>query len=869
MLSLLQLPLEQDGVLKVYVEVPSVEVVVWEDGMNDTASRGRICFGVDGSYNASRASHHTSITLKNIGLGFRAQGLSTISHVVDDVQLKLDLLRQFVDVAEGAKSLPGVPAASFSSAAAGGLPSVAGRRSRLEITDSISISQVNLEIGYQDIKSSVSILTKWMAAARERGVLERHGLHELMRAAQRAARAAAYSSVNNMLSTPSACASPSIPPNTPASSVSTSKVGGGMEVGGGSEGLGLGMVRKFVLTSEQLRLCVLNDCVGFNVPLAQVVVSPFVVSSAPSACGLFVRGVIKVEAGFYSMLNKCFEPLLEPLKIDVSSEIDADASGAYNLVLTTKQRAEINVAESHVCSALATIEAWTSDLSAHVKLLDAADLLRAYQTKVWPYTLKNDSGRPLRFWAGRSHVPAEQASVHEVASGSTQVFAFASLAGTRGLPTGKNISGGDAIELHCITLEWLAHDASEKDELVTNVPVDGEGLHMFALPSGQVIVVELSLGIGGTKMVCVQSVVKVCNFCDHVLEVGVFTRQGEHLWSNDMPPEQHLCLPINLRNCYAIRVRPAGEQGKGLDAMSYEWSERILLPLRSQPSSLDWGLVTCLPVGAEYDADELDLAVSSEAGLRRYRTRVDAKRPASTALDVDAHASNPAAGPAAGSHDEGSVRAVISIHPILKILNALPERISMSLLAANVEDRNETPLATRYMAPADTVFLYNADRKTALGLVISTPTLQSVRHPALIFHPAGEKLSTDMQLVDESLNTELELHIDYDVSVWGDTTVVVFPPYIIQNYSGLHLVYGQVCADGTGLVGSSASIVPAAGQDVHISMEPSMLAALLGLALGQSQGNDKNPDRSPHLSSPQLPLSLSTRVYIAPTSSRG
>jgi len=215
------------------------------------------------------------------------------------------------------------------------------------------------------------------------------------------------------------------------------------------------------------------------------------------------------------------------------------------------------------------------------------------------------------------------------------------------------------------------------------------------------------------------------------------------------------------------------------------------------------------------------------------------------------------------------VRAVISIHPILKILNALPERISMSLLAANVEDRNETPLATRYMAPADTVFLYNADRKTALGLVISTPTLQSVRHPALIFHPAGEKLSTDMQLVDESLNTELELHIDYDVSVWGDTTVVVFPPYIIQNYSGLPLVYGQVCADGTGLVGSSASIVPAAGQDVRISTEPSMLAALLGLALGLSQGNDKNPDRSPHLSSRQLPLSLSMRMYIAPTSSKG
>ena len=862
MLSLLQLPLEQDGVLKVYVEVPLVEVVVWEDGFSDTASRGRICFGVEGSYIASRASHHTCITLKNMGLGFRCQGLSTTSHVLDGVQLNLDLLRQFVDGGEGARAGTASPSFSSSSAAAGGVRSGAAGRSRLEITDSIGISQVNLEIGYQDMKSAVSIVTKWMAAARARGVLERHGLHELMRAAQRAARAAAYSSVNSVLSTPSACASPSIPPNTPASAASASKVGAEREAGAGAEGLSLGMVRKFVMTSEQLRLCVMNDCVGFNVPLAQFVVSPFMVSSAPSARGLLARGVVKVEASFYSMLNQCFEPLLEPLKIEVSSEIDADASGAYNLVLTTKQRAEFNVAESHVCSALATIEAWTSDLSAHVKLQDAADLLRAHQTKVWPYTLKNDSGRPLRFWAGRSHVPAEQTSVHQVASGGTQVFAFASLPAQQAAGMGKNKSGGgDAIELHCITLEWLALDASETDELVTNVPVDGEGLHMFALPSGQVIVVELSLGVGGTRMVCVQSVVKVCNFCDHVLEVGVFTRQGEQLWSNDMAPEQHLCLPINLRNCYAIKVRPAGEQGQGLDAMSYEWSERILLPLRSQPSSLDWGLVTCLPAGAEYDADELDLAVSSEAGLRRYRTRVDAKRPATNALDDDPHAQVSASGPAAGSPDEGSVRAVISIHPILKILNALPERVSMSLLAANVEDRNETPLATRYMAPADTVFLYNADRKTALGLVILTPALQSVRHPALIFHPAGEKLCQKIQLVDTALNTELELHIDYDVSAWGDTTVVVYPPYIIHNYSGLHLVYGQVCADGTGLVGSAGSTVPAAGQDVRISTEPSMLAALLGLAFGQSQGHEQDSDRSVDC----VCVCARGHAYVAPT----
>jgi hypothetical protein len=120
------------------------------------------------------------------------------------------------------------------------------------------------------------------------------------------------------------------------------------------------------------------------------------------------------------------------------------------------------------------------------------------------------------------------------------------------------------------------------------------------------------------------------------LEVGVFSRQGELMWSRHMPPEVgHVCVPTNLRNCYAVKVRPAArvsDRRLGDDASAepydasavvydtraeaYEWSERILLPLRSQPSSVEWCLVTCLPEGAVYDAAELDLSVTSEAGAQ-------------------------------------------------------------------------------------------------------------------------------------------------------------------------------------------------------------------------------------------------------------
>jgi len=72
-----------------------------------------------------------------------------------------------------------------------------------------------------------------------------------------------------------------------------------------------------------------------------------------------------------------------------------------------------------------------------------------------------------------------------------------------------------------------------------------------------------------------------------------------------------MCLPTNLRNCYAVKVRPAAVEQlqhtathcntfseamhvrdmsleARLESKSYKWSERILLPLRSQPTSLDW-----------------------------------------------------------------------------------------------------------------------------------------------------------------------------------------------------------------------------------------------------------------------------------------
>ena len=240
------------------------------------------------------------------------------------------------------------------------------------------------------------------------------------------------------------------------------------------------------------------------------------------------------------------------------------AAGAHTISVQAKQRAELNVSEAHLREAMTAVDAWTSDLSAHVSLTDAGDVKRsqARAEALWPYQLLNESGCRLRFWAGRSPSPPAEAAVHHVEAGGCQAFAFASLA--------AGASGG--MELHSVSVEWLhLHPGSdgqrrevrdgdggphERREVLTNVPVDAEGVHMFALPSGLYVVVEIQTGARGTKLIKVQSVVKVCNFCDHVLEVGVFSRKSAGpIFTRDIRPDGQVCLPMDLRDCYCLKVR--------------------------------------------------------------------------------------------------------------------------------------------------------------------------------------------------------------------------------------------------------------------------------------------------------------------------
>ena len=93
-----------------------------------------------------------------------------------------------------------------------------------------------------------------------------------------------------------------------------------------------GVVSKILISTEAIKLQLLNDCVGFNVPFAQVSVAPVVLTSdvpgRGSGSGVRLSGSLKVEALMYNPSNQSFEPILEPLKLDVTSQMGGQVTDA-------------------------------------------------------------------------------------------------------------------------------------------------------------------------------------------------------------------------------------------------------------------------------------------------------------------------------------------------------------------------------------------------------------------------------------------------------------------------------------------------------------------------------------------------------------
>lgn len=615
-LAMLLQPLSQAGVLKMVVSLKKSTTHVILSERDAQSARASLSLGLTGSYHATLTDHTTRVTTEGCSLSMIRNGGGSETLIMPGLSIGLEMLRS-------------------------------SRGEALEMRNRIAFGRAELTVSYQDVKTAWGLWHAWREEARASGVLSSHGAHEAFRAAQRAAAAA-------------------------ASRVASSLKPEEQEAGGEAQ-----VALMQAMTSEGGRAVLINDCVGFNVPLCEVILGQFGVQSGrgKGGKGLAARGQVKFEANFYNGEAQCYEPIVEPFRVDVASELYADASGAHHLSISSKQRLEINVAQHHLCSAMSTFEAWSNDFSPHFDAgsvparerasgegaLAASAAATAKMRKTvgvfWPYRLRNECGCVLRFWAGR--VTAVAGPCDQVAPGGIKEFAFAAGPDARGgAGAGAGGAGGGLTrqaEYHSISLQVVVEDANGVgggeaggpgvvgEFEIVNVPVDSEGVHMFPLGGKETLVVEIIRGPDGARHLLVQSIVKLQNSTVSPLEFSVLSRRGDALWSCVVPSGEHTALPMTLSSCYALALRPSGEgKVEGWDLGEdggWGWSDKTLLPILSQPSSVDVSLVRCQQEGKE--------------GKGCYfQVRVDAKRPEGGKI----------------------VRAVISVHPVLTIHNLLPAR---------------------------------------------------------------------------------------------------------------------------------------------------------------------------------------------------
>jgi hypothetical protein len=116
------------------------------------------------------------------------------------------------------------------------------------------------------------------------------------------------------------------------------------------------------------------------------------------------------------------------------------------------------------------------------------------------------------------------------------------------------------------------------------------------------------------------------------------------------------------------------------------------------------------------------------------------------------------------------------------------------------------------ISPGGLIHIYTADLASPIGLILQTPHHISIAQPACVFHPEGEPLCANMELVDDQ-GEPVELALEYETSSWGDITVSVCPNYVVLNRSGIALGYGRPDVYGH----STEVIAPAAAQSYAIA----------------------------------------------------
>lgn len=118
----------------------------------------------------------------------------------------------------------------------------------------------------------------------------------------------------------------------------------------------------------------------------------------------------------------------------------------------------------------------------------------------------------------------------------------------------------------------------------------------------------------------------------------------------------------------------------------------------------------------------------ADTGVMHFRVRLDAKRPV-------------------GGHEE-NMRVVVSLHPALRVQNALPYPLHVTVFAG----RNKSKLASALTAEGEVEQLHCADLQEPLMMSATTSGFRRSRDAVTVFHPdGGAETAKTLDLLDDQV----------------------------------------------------------------------------------------------------------------------
>ncbi|TFK41159.1 vacuolar protein sorting-associated protein vps13 [Crucibulum laeve] len=286
-------------------------------------------------------------------------------------------------------------------------------------------------------------------------------------------------------------------------------------------------------------------------PMLHLKVKPFIVGAKDWSGELHATTTMATKIAYWNMMNSHWEPLIDPWTSTITVTRGA-GTGSINLLLSARERLDLNLSTSFVELALTMLRTWSKESEV---------VLQKARGTYAPYRIRNRTGTPIFVWSDiDSAMNAKDVDAIKILNSQTIDWRFDDWKTTR-----EHVSASQ----HNIGIQFIG----KPWEQLRSIPVDREGEFVFSLrprtekyPSRLLCEVKV---VDNTKIVTIRSTYKIENMTLYPLELMLVDDSGHPVYSLEkIVPGADYSLPIEAAMRNRIRIQP--DQGFG-----YKWCSAI------------------------------------------------------------------------------------------------------------------------------------------------------------------------------------------------------------------------------------------------------------------------------------------------------